>query len=121
MLSSKRHNPAHVRCAAFTVVANTETALLAGNISCCNGTCCGLVLLASGPVLLVVSFPGVEDRLVVTVADDASVAWVRPASSVRCRAPCSWWHPFSGVDDRLVFTVADDVSVAWVRPESSAP
>ena len=63
-----------MRCAAFALVADTETALLAGSISCFNGTCRGLVLLSSGPVLVVASFSGVEDRIVVTVADDASVA-----------------------------------------------
>ena len=72
-----------MRCAAFAVVADTETALLAGSISSFNGTCCGLVLLSSGPVLVVSSFSGVEGRLVVTVADNASVAWVRPESSAR--------------------------------------
>jgi 16S rRNA C1402 N4-methylase RsmH len=66
-----------VRCAAFALVVDTETALLAGSISC------GLVLLSSGPVLVVASFSGVEDRIVVTVADDASVAWVHPESSAR--------------------------------------
>ena len=72
-----------MRRAAFAVVADTETALLAGGISCFNSTCFGLVLLSSGSVLVVVSFSCVEDRLVVTVADDASVAWVRPESSAR--------------------------------------
>ena len=72
-----------MRCAAFAVVADTETALLAGSISCFNGTCCGLVLLSSGPVLVVASFSGVEDRIVVTVADDASVARGNPESSAR--------------------------------------
>ena len=46
-----------MRCAAFAVVADTA-----------------LVLLSSFPVLVVASFLGVEDRIVVTVADDASVA-----------------------------------------------
>ena len=72
-----------MRCAAFAVVADTEIALLAGSISCFNGTCCGLVLLSSGPVFVVASFSGVEGRLVVTVADDVSVAWVRPELSAR--------------------------------------
>ena len=72
-----------MRCAAFAVVADIETALLAGSISRFNGTCCGLVLLSLGSVLVVVSFLGVEDRLVVTVADNASVAWVRPESPAR--------------------------------------
>ena len=72
-----------MRCAAFAVVADTEITLLAGSISCFNGMCCALVLLSSGPVLAVASFSGVEDRLVVAVADDASVAWVRPESSAR--------------------------------------
>ena len=62
---------------AFALVVDTETALLAGSISC------GLVLLSSGPVLVVASFSSVEDRIVVTVADDASVAWVHPESSAR--------------------------------------
>ena len=68
-------------CAAFAVVADTITALLAGSISCFNGTCCGLVLLSSGPVLVVASYSGVEDRLVVTVADDTSMVRVRPEST----------------------------------------
>ncbi len=63
-----------MRCAAFAVVADAKTALLAGSIYCFNGTCCSLVLLSLGPVLVVASFSGVEDRIVVTVADDASVA-----------------------------------------------
>ena len=65
------------------MVADTETALLAGSIYCFNGTCCGLLLLSSGSVLVVASFSGVEDRLEVTVADDASVAWVRPETPAR--------------------------------------
>ena len=72
-----------MRCAAFAVVADTETALLAGSISCFSGTCCGLVLLLSFPVLVVASFSGVEDRLVFSVADDTSVAWMRLESSAR--------------------------------------
>ena len=55
-----------MRCAAFAVVADTEYALLAGSISCFNGTCCGLVLLSPFPLLVVASFSGVEDRLEVT-------------------------------------------------------
>ena len=72
-----------MRYAAFALVADTETALLAGSISCFNGTCNGLVLLSSGPVLVVASFSDVEDRIVVTVADGASVAWVHSESSAR--------------------------------------
>ena len=72
-----------MRCAAFAVVADTDTALLVGGISCFNGTCFGLVLLSLVPVLVVASFSCVEDCLVVTVADDASVARVRPESLAR--------------------------------------
>ena len=72
-----------MRCAAFAVVADTDTALLVGGISCFNGTCFGLVLLSLVPVLVVASFSCVEDRVVVTVADDVTVAWVHPESSVR--------------------------------------
>ena len=72
-----------MRCAAFAVVADTDTALLVGCISCFNVTCFGLVLLSLVPVLMVASFSCVEDRLVVTVADDVSVAWVHPESSAR--------------------------------------
>ncbi len=93
-----------MRCAAFAVVADTITALLAGSISCFNGTCCGLVLLSSFPVLVVASFSGVEDRLevtfraishtlVVTVGFDEGSTLLLAASGAHSSAWLPPWSP----------------------------